>query len=324
MRRFILTRIIHKFRQNGIMSLILLAKSRLAQIHSVNYQQWSNKFLLLKFAHNIAGDSDPPERKGTTPCFKTRIIRVKILLVLTFAAPAGRAAADPAVTFEEANRKYLAEDYDGAKEDYLSLAEEYESASLYYNLGNAFAALGDAGRAVLWFERAKRLNPGGDDIDFNLRVLRDKIARIGAAEVVAENPQIFTGVAKFFGSFPYRPIRNIFLLIYFLFSALLLYFTIRGSTRKIVKISLVAFGVLSLISGSVFAGKIVHLESDRRAVILDEAAAATEGPDEDLKELFTVPEGWVVEIMEVRPAWRLVKLPNGLTGWIPESKLGEI
>jgi len=41
------------------------------------------------------------------------------------------------------------------------------NADLYYNLGNAYLKNGDLGQAILWYERALRLNPRDPDLKFN-------------------------------------------------------------------------------------------------------------------------------------------------------------
>ena len=49
-----------------------------------------------------------------------------------------------------------------------------ESAELHYNLGNAYYKAGNVPKAILAYERASLLNPGDEDIVFNLQLARSK------------------------------------------------------------------------------------------------------------------------------------------------------
>jgi len=51
----------------------------------------------------------------------------------------------------------------------------YRSASLYYNLGNAHFKLNNLPRAILNYERAVRLAPRDEAIQFNLELSRSLI-----------------------------------------------------------------------------------------------------------------------------------------------------
>ncbi|RKY48241.1 MAG: hypothetical protein DRP91_06265, partial [Candidatus Neomarinimicrobiota bacterium] len=73
--------------------------------------------------------------------------------------------------FEKANEKYLNGDYRGAIELYEKILKEgYESDRVYYNLGNAYYRVGELGRAILFYEKALKLNPGDENVRFNLRL----------------------------------------------------------------------------------------------------------------------------------------------------------
>jgi tetratricopeptide (TPR) repeat protein len=251
--------------------------------------------------------------------------RLAILFALMFiSGTAFGSVIDPGVLFAEANQKYLAADYEGALAAYQALASDYSSPALAFNLGNAYAAVGDAGRSVLWFERALKLEPGNDDAIFNLQVIRDRVARLGAAEVVADNPQIFRGVDEFLAQVPLNLAEPIFLVVYGVFAVLLVLIAALKRRPRRLKSAVAISLVLVILSGSLYWSKVAWWESDSRAVVLNEVTAAREGPDDNLKVLFEVPEGWVVEVIESRQGWQRVKLPNGLSGWLPEQNLADI
>ena len=77
--------------------------------------------------------------------------------------------------FTAAAAAYRAEDYDKAAAAYEEvLRGGKESGALYYNLGNSYFKKGSLGKAVLNYERARRLVPRDGDLNFNLEYARAK------------------------------------------------------------------------------------------------------------------------------------------------------
>ena len=73
------------------------------------------------------------------------------------------------VTKAEADSAYINNDFTNAAELYESiLKNKGESADIYYNLGNSYYKMNNIAKAVLNYERALLLNPGNNDIRFNL------------------------------------------------------------------------------------------------------------------------------------------------------------
>ncbi|MBO4774326.1 MAG: tetratricopeptide repeat protein, partial [Bacteroidales bacterium] len=71
--------------------------------------------------------------------------------------------------WQEANDAYRRKDYGTAVSLYEKLiANEAVSADLYYNMGNACYRLNRLGEALLWYERALRLQPSNADIRANI------------------------------------------------------------------------------------------------------------------------------------------------------------
>ena len=71
---------------------------------------------------------------------------------------------------------YMAEQYQEAVGHYSrSVAEEAATPDAYYNLGNAHWRNGDAGHAIISYERALRLDLSHEDARTNLEFVRTKI-----------------------------------------------------------------------------------------------------------------------------------------------------
>ena len=87
------------------------------------------------------------------------------------------ASASPSELWVKANKAYNAGAFAEASDLYLKIRDAgYESSELYYNTGNAFFKQQDYARAILWYERAKRLDPSAEEINFNLNVANTKIS----------------------------------------------------------------------------------------------------------------------------------------------------
>lgn len=86
---------------------------------------------------------------------------------VVFAQPG--VTGNPQTRFNEANAAYTKGDYAKAIGLYQQLlAERWQSGPLYYNLGNAYFKQGETGKAILYYEKAKRLIPGDADLKANL------------------------------------------------------------------------------------------------------------------------------------------------------------
>ena len=67
-----------------------------------------------------------------------------------------------------AAKAYDEKDYESAVDQYQQLVQMGESADLYYNYANALFKAGYTGKAILYYERALRLDPSNEDIKYNL------------------------------------------------------------------------------------------------------------------------------------------------------------
>src|SRR6186713_201914 len=74
---------------------------------------------------------------------------------------------------EQSNQHYMQRNFDDARKGYeelLSKNSALNSSDLLYNIGNCYYKTGQLGKAILYYERAARLSPDDEDIQFNLRL----------------------------------------------------------------------------------------------------------------------------------------------------------
>ena len=106
--------------------------------------------------------------------------KITILILFIFSVIPGIVrGADVA----DADSAYNAKEYAKAISIYNELIEENgTSAPVLFNLGSAYYQAGDYGQAMLNYLRARRLDPGNEEINANLRYLQSRVEDANKAE----------------------------------------------------------------------------------------------------------------------------------------------
>lgn len=224
----------------------------------------------------------------------------------------------------EADQAYTAEEHQKAAELYQQIIDmEYVSAEVEYNLGNSYFKIGQIAPAILHFERALKLAPNDEDIQFNL-----KLANLSVKDKVEPIPQLF------FVEWWHQIIRAfstdgwawnaVIAFILSLIGFLLFRFSSEEGIRRL---TFYAGMVTILWSGfSVYAAQknFNHALNDNRAVVFAATINAKSAPDKKGKDLFVIHEGLVVTVSDELNGWSRIKLSNGNVGWVPESTIVKI
>lgn len=243
-----------------------------------------------------------------------------LMVVVAAGEPGSASTSTPTLTpearLEAANALYLAGDFDGAARAYRALVSDgYEGSALFLNMGNALARAGARGQAMASWRRALRLDPSDADARANLELAgAQNVDRlVGAVDPpltarLVERTGDGTAVALFGGA-------------WVAFWALL---WLRGRAPRRARRALGAGGLaaalLAVASGALLAGK----AADRRtpaAVVIAPTAPVREGPERTLKAAFELHEGTGVRVLQARGDLALVRLDNGLTGWVASADL---
>ncbi|HRH67712.1 MAG TPA: tetratricopeptide repeat protein, partial [Bacteroidia bacterium] len=97
------------------------------------------------------------------------------------------AADNASDLFHQGNIAYQKGDYITAVQLYSGLLKSGKvSSEVYYNLGNAYYKTDSIAKAILSYERAKKLNPDDEDVAVNL-----KIASLRVVDKIEPLPKIF-------------------------------------------------------------------------------------------------------------------------------------
>lgn len=203
------------------------------------------------------------------------------------------------------------------------LDQNFESAELYYNLGNAWFKMNEMAPAILYYEKALRLEPNHEDIQFNLKVANSKII-----DKIEEMPQLFyerwwNNLKNLFNGNQWALIS---LISFGLCLGLIVLFLLSysGNSRKLLFWSAV-FVLIIFVHSSMFAwqarGERIH---HNKGIIFTSTVSVKSSPDQNSTDLFVIHEGTKVNITERIGEWVEVRIANGSTGWIQKNDLKEI
>jgi len=203
------------------------------------------------------------------------------------------------------------------------LDKKVESSALYYNLGNAWFKKGEVPHAILYYEKAKKLSPDDEDINYNLGVANSMI--VDKIETV---PKLFFQEwwAYFYDLFGANQWAVILLISW---AMLVLFFGIfvlsRGRRNKKIGFFLgLLFLLLTVTSYGLASQKHHHAVSRDEAIIFTPTITVKSSPTQTAVDLFVIHEGTKVKILDKVDNWVKIKISNGSIGWIPEKSLEEI
>lgn len=241
-----------------------------------------------------------------------RVIRLLCLILFCMGGLSffpQRSMADPSV-FVDGIKQYKAGKFMEAAVAFESLAAgPVKNPYLYYNTGNAYLKAGDPGRAVLWYERAKKIIPNDPDLGFNLdyamSLVKDK------KESSPDIPEIL-----FFWDrlFPARIIRGT--AIFFSFA----FFT--WSSVRVVRDKKIFSGmgmILCIVFALVTMMALVQYQqkaSRINAVIVQDEVPVRSGMTDTATKLFSLHAGTKVSVEEEREGYLKIRFSKDRIGWV--------
>ena len=272
------------------------------------------------------------------------MVGIAATLTLCVSLAWAEAAETPAQLFERANAAYEAGNYAAAVDDYERAAASGVTApDLFYNLGNAYFKQGDLGRAVLWFERARRLAPRDDDVRENLDLTRSLLRD---QELLAASPRWRSALLAWHRDTTTAESVAVASILFTLVCALGICFVFRDSetlSRVYRRVSILSPGrllgldkaqdlglamafVLLLTGAFAYSAfsKVRAEDARSTGVVLAEEASVFSGPSPNASVQFKVHEGTLVSVRDERAGWLRVELPGDLSGWIQEPSLARI
>lgn len=260
--------------------------------------------------------------KKTAP--KGAVMAVLMLLAVSFSASAQEKDYVDSL-WDAANLAYVEGRWADAISDYQMISSMgLESAALYCNTGDAFFKDGNVPMAILYYERALKLDPSYDDARYNLDLLnstiQDRIDPVPEFVLKAWAREIC-----------YIMDSNAWTVCFFVLFALtlamallfLLAPTVGGRrTGFFTGIVLLLLAVFSLCFSIWQKNDYMKAEG---AIVMRPVTSVKSSPSaEASKDLFILHEGTKVKIIDQVGSWNNIELADGRQGWIPSGDIETI
>jgi tetratricopeptide (TPR) repeat protein len=222
--------------------------------------------------------------------------------------------------FQKANVAYKSGAYDSARTMYSEISNNgFQNPELFYNLGNTYFKNTNIPAAILYYERASRMNPSDPDIQYNLGVansfITDKIEPI-------EPFFIFSWADKSAKSLTPDGLGNVFLIMLLISCTLFtLFFT---STNKSLRQFGFILGILFVFTSMVtfWLGMHASALADRKeAIVFSPSVNVKSEPSLNATIQFVIHEGLKVEVTGADGDWTRINLADGNSGWISSQSI---
>lgn len=220
----------------------------------------------------------------------------------------------------KANDAYSMSEFNKAFELYGKIESQgLESWKLYYNMGNACFKAGNKGLAILYYEKALKLNPSDKDILNNL-----SLARLQTIDKI-------TPVPEFVISTFIKRVRNTlssdtwtWLSVMLLAAVLLLLLCYRfaaGSRTKKLSFAFSIAAALLFVLSTAFAINLRNRAlSYDYGVVTQPVCNVKSAPNEGGSNLFVLHEGTKIEILEQVGGWSKIEIADGRQGWAEQRE----
>ncbi len=229
--------------------------------------------------------------------------------------------ADSVSDFSKANELYKKGKYTEAEKVYEAiLLSGNESADVYFNLGNSFFKQNKLPQAVLNFERAARLSPGDDDIQFNIKVANSRI--VDKIELL---PEIFysrwmKSLKNLYSADDWAMV-SIVLLVLAIIAGVIYFLTANEVLQKIGFYLAVVFTIGVCFALGFGYNQFTQLKEAKAAIIFTPTLNVKSSPSENGTNIFVIHEGTKVSLEDRVGTWVKIQLNDGNIGWVEEGSL---
>jgi tetratricopeptide (TPR) repeat protein len=222
--------------------------------------------------------------------------------------------------FRSGNEHFARGECKAAIQEYSEIVRAgFIHEAVYYNLGDAYFKDGQMGKAILFYERAMKIDPHDREIRENLALAR---ARIVDKVEVPQATAVFRVINHIRGWLPLDLETALATILFVGANGVFSYHLLRKGDKG-ASTALIALGllILSLLLGISNAVRIYENHAVREAIILSEKVDVLSGPGSDHSTLFSVHDGLKVTVQNEVGDWSLVRLENGWNGWVKKDVL---
>lgn len=242
---------------------------------------------------------------------------VALLLGLGLSALPARAQDDVSGLWQKAEEAFAAGQWQNALNFYQMIeGESLQSADLYYNIGNTYFKLDDKAHAILYYERALKLDPSHDDAAHNLEIVRqltlDKIDSVPDFILVSW----FRQLRQRCGANSWAWITLGLLLVV----GVLLTLFRNGASLALRRVSFILACVAFLLAVFAFIFSLQQKRAVTRqdsAVVTSPVCSVKSSPADGGTTVFVLHEGTKVRLLDNVGDWSKIAIADGRQGWAP-------
>lgn len=262
--------------------------------------------------------------KGKKSSSKAYMAVMLLAMLMPFAASAQNDSYVDSL-WNAANASYAAGNWSDAVADYeLISGMGLESAALYCNTGDAYFKDGNVPMAILYYERALKLDPSYSDARYNLELLnatiQDRIDPVPEFILKAWTRD----VCYIMDSDAWAVCFIVFLALTLAMALLFILAPTAAGRRTgfFVGIVMLLLAIFS-VSFSVWQ-KNDYMNADEAVVMRPVTSVKSSPSSESSTDLFILHEGTKVKVLDEVGRWNNIELADGRQGWLPSEDIETI
>ncbi|HHV04239.1 MAG: SH3 domain-containing protein [Bacteroidales bacterium] len=248
-----------------------------------------------------------------------RIIFFVFLYFTGFLTTGAQDTADS--LWNNANSHYANAQYQEALDNYLEIESSgRESAALYYNIGNTYYKMRYIAYAILYYEKALRLEPNNPDIIYNLEIAREQctdriepVPTFFVVDWIRKSHQLLSS--------DMWAIVSVILLVLALTFFMFFHFARGLRFRKTAFIlSVIVFLFAAASTAFAWQSRKQAIREDI-AIVLAAVSSVKSAPGSQGKDLLVIHEGTRVRVLEEMGDWVRIELEDGRQGWVALNEI---
>ena len=232
-----------------------------------------------------------------------------------------KASTDVTPYLDSARIAYTNNDFENSVRLYMRVLEHgYESPQLYYNLGNGNYKQMKIAQAILWYQRALKLDPSYQDAKINLQHAKEMIVD----KIDPISPPYLT---RWLNSVVFWLTPNgwaiLSMIMYLLLAAgLFLLFSSADYNWRRFSLPIIIFAfIFSLLTTFISKKSYNYATEKTTAVVMSPSVTVLSTPHSEGTKLFTIHEGLTVYINSSVDDWYEIRLDDGRVGWLRETDI---
>jgi tetratricopeptide (TPR) repeat protein len=243
-------------------------------------------------------------------------MKTALLFSLLFLTSLALANDEIAVQFEQASQQYRAANFRRAAVLFEQIVRNgYESPELYYDLGNAYFKLDSMPAAILNYERAKKLSPRDEDINYNLR-----LANLRIVDKIDPLPELFyiswwKWFLHLFSSDGWAFVMILGLWCTVISGAVMV-LSRSPILQRLFFVGALLLFVVTLVAAIGLFRDVQDEHNETFAIVFAPSLPVKSSPDFSSTDLFVLHEGVKLEITDALGEWKKIRLADGKIGWV--------